>query len=126
MAYTFDNNFDFESLREYIEQADIVGSNIFLLEKPKQVKAKTYIVYNFRELNGGTAVRQYQVNFRVVSDNVLTCNTTKNALIQLLDLYDRPCNIYGIRSIKMLNGGGLTYSDETKEFNCFLYFAVRV
>ena len=117
---------DFENLRAYIEKADIVGKNIFLINKPKKIKADSYIVYNFRETNGGKTIRDYQIDLRIISPNVLSVIDIKEKLINLLDFYNRPCDIEGIRVMKMLDGGGLALNEETGEYNCFLYFSAKI
>lgn len=113
---------DFNNLRAFIENADICGNNIFLFDKPIEIKADHYILYSFKELDGGRTTREYQIDIRIVGRDKQKILDMKEKLIYLLDFYYKPCPIKGIRSLKLLNGGGFDFDNRTKEYNVFLYF----
>lgn len=124
---------DMNVIREYIVASNIVGENVFLFEKPnvKELNSVTdYIVYNFKEIDGGSTIRRYQLDIRVVSPDSLKVIEMKDEVIQLLDVYYRSCKIMNvetiIRSIKLVNGGGLIKNTETNEFNSIIYFEVKI
>lgn len=120
---------DFNVLREYLVQANIVSDSVFLFEKPTQIKCNDYIVYNFKELSGG-AVKQYQLDIRVIGKDKLKVLENKDKLIKALDIYDKACKIQDeemtIRKINLVNGGGLIFNDETNEYNAVCYFKLFV
>lgn len=120
---------DFNVIREYIVNADIVGENVFLFEKPLQIECTDYIIYTFKEITGG-AVKQYQLDIRVVGKDKLIVLSNMQKIIDLLDIYNNFCKIQDdetvIRSIKMINGGGMAFDDESNEYNAVAYFNVII
>lgn len=120
---------DFNSLRKYIVQADIVSENVFLFEKPQHIQCNDYIIYNFKELTGGS-IRQYQLDVRIVGRDKLKVLKNKDKIIDILDIYRTACKIQDeemtIRKINLVNGGGLIYDDEHKEYNAICYFKAFV
>lgn len=120
---------DFNVIREYIVNADIVEENVFLFEKPPQIECTNYIIYTFKEIAGG-AVKQYQLDIRVVGKDKLIVLSNKQKIIDLLDIYNNFCKIQDdetvIRSIKMINGGGMAFDDESNEYNAVAYFNVII
>ena len=121
---------DFNVIREYLVSQNIVGENIFLFEKPLQVKADDYIIYNFKELDGGSTIRIYQLDVRVVSKDKLKAIEIKDKVINALDIYYKTCKIKNedttIRNIRLTNGGGMIRNDETGEYNVLTYFIARI
>jgi hypothetical protein len=121
---------DMNVIREYIVANSIVGENVFLFEKPKEIEVTDYIIYNFKELGGGSTIRSYQLDIRAVSDNSLRAIEIKDNVIQLLDIYYKHCKIQNedttIRSIKLVNGGGLIKNPDTGEYNSIIYFQVKL
>jgi hypothetical protein len=124
---------DMNVIREYIIANDIVGENVFLVEKPnvKEFNNVTdYIIYNFKEIDGGSTIRRYLLDIRAVSNNSLKAIEIKDNVIQLLDVYYKSCTIKNeditIRSIKLVNGGGLIKDNEKNNYNSIIYFEVKI
>lgn len=121
---------DMNVIREYLVSQSIVGENIFLYEKPEKAKCTDYIIYNFKELDGGATVRHYQLDIRCVSKDKLKAIEIKDKVVNTLDIYYKNCKIQDIettiRSIKLVNGGGLIKNSETGEYNSLVYFSVKI
>lgn len=123
---------DMNVIREHLiadsELYSLVGDNVFLFERPEKVKCTDYVIYTFKELNGGGSIRQYQLDIRVVSKDKLKLLSIKDRIIKLLDVYDRPTNIKNadeaIRTCSLVNGGGIAQNDEG-EYNAFVYFLIQ-
>lgn len=124
---------DMNVIREYLiadsELYSLIGDNVFLFERPEKVKCTDYVIYTFKELNGGGTIRQYQLDIRVVSKDKLNLLSIKDRIIYLLDVYDRPANIKNadaaIRTCELVNGGGIAKNDEG-EYNAFIYFLIQI
>ena len=121
---------DMNVIREIIVSRNLVGENVFLYEKPEKVSCQNYIIYNFKEIDGGSSIRTYQIDFRIVSKDMLKAIEIKDGLIEELDCFNRPCNITNeetvIRSIKLLNGGGIIKNEEKGEYNILVFFYVKI
>lgn len=125
---------DMNVIREYlvsdIALSSLVNDNIFLLEKPEQITAKDYILYNFKEINGGSSIRDYQLDIRIVSKDKLKLLTIKEAIINLLDNFNRPTKIEDsetiIRHTRLINGGGMIKDEDKGEYNLLVYFLVKI
>lgn len=125
---------DMNAIREYIcsndEIKNLIGENVFLFEKPEQITATHYILYNFKEMNGGSRVRDYQLDIRIVGKEKLKLLHIKDVLINILDNFNRDTNIKDnttiIRHTRLINGGGIGFDDDRKEYNVFLYFLVKI
>ena len=121
-------------MREYLVSDTtvntLVGENIFLFEKPDQIKADNYIIYNFKEINGGQSIRDYQLDFRIVSKDKLKLFPIKDQLIQILDNFNKPTKIKDsntvIRHTRLINGGGIIKNEESREYNLLVYFLVKI
>lgn len=124
---------DFNVIREYLIADNtlhsLVSDNVFLFEKPPKITCDNYIIYTFKELNGGSSIRQFQLDIRAVSKDKLKLLEIKDRAIELLDVYNRPTDIKnadeGIRTCILTNGGGIAKNDETKEYNAFVYFYIQ-
>jgi len=88
---------DMNAIREYIcsneEIKSLIGDNVFLFEKPEQITAKNYILYNFKEISGGQSIRDYQLDIRIVGKDKLKLLQIKDVLITMLDNFNRNTNI---------------------------------
>ena len=124
---------DFNCIREFLaadgELNALVGDNIFLYERPEQIKCDSYITYSFHELHGASAVRQYQLDIRAISKDIREVLLVKDRVIKILDCYDKPCSISTadekVLNCLLVNGGGLAHNDETNEYYAFSYFIVN-
>lgn len=121
---------DFNVIREYLVSKNIVGENVFFLEKPEKVTCTDYVIYTFKELDGGNIIRHYQLDIRCVSKEPLQVIEIKDKVINALDIYYKFCKInneqFVIRSIKLLNGGGTIKNEEKGEYNALVYFYVTI
>lgn len=125
---------DMNLIREYLISntaiQDFVGNNIFLFEKPSQIDAETYILYSFKEINGGSGIRDYQLDLRIVGKDKLTLFDIKDNLIELLDNFNKPTKIkdttVAIRHSRLINGGGLVKNEESGEYYLIVYFLIRI
>lgn len=126
---------DMNVIREYLVADEtlnaLIGENIFLFEKPEKVKANTYIIYNFKEINGATGgIRDYQLDIRIVSKDKLSLFSIKDRLIELLDNYNKPTKIKDssavVRHTRLINGGGIIKNEESGEYNLLVYFLVKI
>ncbi|WP_316322642.1 hypothetical protein [Clostridium sp.] len=121
-------------IREHLvldtEINSLVGENIFLFEKPPKSKAETYIIYNFKELNGGSSIRDYQLDIRIVSKDKLKLFPIKDRLIEILDNFNKPTKIKDsetiIRHTHLVNGGGIIKNEESGEYHLLVYFLVKI
>ena len=125
---------DMNAIREYlISNSDLyslIGNDIFLFEKPEKVTATDYVVYNFKELSGGSSIRDYQLDIRIVGKNKLKLLTIKDIIITLLDNFNKPTKIKDdtttIRHTRLVNGGGIIKNEESGEYNVLVYFLVKI
>lgn len=123
------------TIREYLIADTVlnslVGENIFLFEKPKQITANDYIIYNFKELNGtvGT-IQDYQLDIRIISKDKPSLFSIKDRLIALLNNHNKPTQIKDdvavIRQTRLINGGGIIKNDGTGEYNLLVYFLIKI
>lgn len=121
-------------IRNYLisdEQLMVLLNNkeaIFLVEKPEQLNYDPYIVYFYKIIDGGV-VKNYQLEFRLISKDLSKLLTIQSRLIKLLDTpyYNRIVKDdgYFVRLIKLLNGGGMLKNPATNNYEIILYFQVR-
>lgn len=92
---------------------------VFCVEKPEVYGNKTgedftatnYIVIKWNEISGGNPVRHYSVEIGIHSTDTYHVLELKDGLIDLLDYYNRPCDLPGICKFRLSNEGGI-YKDE--------------
>ncbi|MEI5909455.1 hypothetical protein WAK64_20715 [Bacillus spongiae] len=96
---------------------------IYWIEKPKEKEHDTFIVYRYKELNGGL-IKDYQFTFRLISKNLVTLKKIHEKTVKLLDQY-RKIDIPNIRYCALVNGGGMARNPSTEEFESVLYFLVK-
>ena len=125
---------DMNAIREHLvsnaEIYSLVGNNVFLFEKPEKLTAKDYVIYNFKELNGGSSIKDYQLDIRVVGKDKLRLLTIKDIIITLLDNFNKPTKIKDdtatIRHTRFVNGGGIIKNQDSGEYNVLVYFLVKI
>ncbi len=103
--------------------------SIYLVEKPKEKKNETYIVYFFKPITGGY-VKDYQFEFRLISKDLNKLIAIQERLINLLDdprgekiIKDDDTTI---RSTKLLNGGGQVNNEDTGNYEIVVYFLCQI
>lgn len=125
---------DMNVIREYLVSdaalSSLVNDNIFLLEKPPKSNTKDFVLYNFKEINGGQRIRDYQLDIRIVSKDKLKLLAIKDAVISLLDNFNKQTNIRDsdtvIRHTRLINGGGMIKDEDKGEYNLLVYFLVKI
>ncbi len=125
---------DMNLIREYIvlddEIFNILGSSVFLFEKPELSQAEKYIIYNFKEISGGNSIRDYQLDLKVVCKDKLSLFPIKDRLIEILDNFNKPTKIKDsnitIRSTRLINGGGIVKNIDSGEYNLLIYFLIKI
>lgn len=102
---------------------------IYLVEKPKEINSDTYIVYFFKPLTGGF-IKDYQIEFRLISKDLSKLIAIQSRLINLLDdtrgkmiIKD---NETVIRSTKLLNGGGTVKNENTGNHETVVFFLCQI
>lgn len=88
---------------------------IWLHEKPENITPSDnrFILIKWREINGGQTVRHFAVELWIYSKELRDVITTKDALVNMLDFYNRPCEISRFKKFVLSNEGGI-YFDENK------------
>ncbi|WP_346874232.1 hypothetical protein [Clostridium sp. UBA5988] len=122
---------DISLIRKYlIEDTEInslVGSNIFLLEKPNEINADDFICLLYKPLNGGV-VKSYQIEVRLFSKDIMKLMKLEKSVIDRLD-WTRQQNISNSNSIiydcELLNGGGTIKDSETGVIETLLFFMLK-
>ncbi len=102
---------------------------IYQVEKPKDIVNDTYIVFLNKPLSGGY-IRDWQIEFRVISKDLSKLTAIQSRLIHLLDNpreYNHlKNNEVGIRKIKLLNGGGTLRNPSTNNFELIVFFLCTI
>ena len=68
---------------------------VWLYEKPDDITPfdNRFILVKWREINGGQTVRHFTVELWIYAKELRDVITTKDALVNMLDFYNRPCEI---------------------------------
>lgn len=118
----------FVELKNYIEShiADFDGltfsardrnskrdySAVYLVEKPETHDiTSNALIIKWNEYNGGQTIRSFAVEIRIMSKDIASVIKIKDALVNLLDFYNRPCEIPKYKKFVLSNEGGI-YLDE--------------
>jgi len=103
--------------------------SIYLVEKPKEIENETYLVYFFKPISGGY-IKDYQIEFRLISKDLSKLLAIQSRLMKLLDdprdktiIKDDETTI---RSIKLLNGGGFWKNPDTGNHEMVVYFLCKI
>lgn len=122
-----------EVLRKYIvndsEMNGLIGNNIFFVDKPEKVKSDNYIIYKYKELNGGY-IKDYSVELNVIGKDLSKLIKVKERLIELIDDPQNTKTIKDnnmtIRTSHLVNGGGITKNPETGNYHVVIFFTVKI
>jgi hypothetical protein len=122
---------DISLIRKYlIEDTEIkylIGSNIFLLEKPNEINVDDFICLLYKPLDGGI-VKSYQVEIRLFGKDIMKLMQLEKAVIKRLD-WTRQQNISNsnstIYNCELLNGGGTIKDSETGVIETLLFFMIK-
>ena len=115
---------DFIAKNIFMEKTILDGIEIplvFLVEKPKDIlNAESYIVYSFREIDGGKTLRHYEVEISINCKNIKDIFQIRQNIINDLDFYNRPCSL-GYQKMILANEGGI-YLDEISGYHRDKFF----
>ena len=121
-------------IRKYLLQdTDLLnllgGQFLWLIEKSEKVEADPYIIYKYKELNGGY-IKDYQIEFNIIGSDLSKLLSIKYKLIDLLDdprsekaIKD---NETVVRHSKLLNGGGMAKNPNTGNFELIVFFLCKI
>lgn len=99
-----------------VENADKSTSKaVWLVEKPSTFLPADdrYVVIKFNEINGGQTIRHFALELQIHAKEIRDIVLTKDALVNMLDFYNRPCEIPRYKKLVFSNEGGI-YFDENK------------
>lgn len=103
--------------------------SIYLVEKPEEFEVDPYIVYFYKPLSGGF-IKDWQLEFRLISKNLNKLISIQNRLVNLLDDPRGEKIIKNeettIRSSKLLNGGGMIKNPDTGNYEMVVYFLLQI
>ena len=88
---------------------------VWLFEKPEALTPTDdrFILIKWHEINGGQTVRHFVIDIWIHSKELRDVIITKDALVNMLDFYNRPCEIDRFKKLVLSNEGGI-YFDENK------------
>lgn len=124
---------DFDCVREYLVNSGIVPKctnkkdhrkkydAIFLLEKPEDIEADTFLVYRFR-LDEGGIVKKYRFEIDVYAKDIISGEELKNNIKNCLDFRYRPIEMDDFVKFAISDEDGFTYMDSLEVYKDTLYF----
>ncbi|OCZ52193.1 hypothetical protein [Dehalobacter sp. TeCB1] len=105
---------------------------IYFIETPKEedmANVATYIIFFLKPLSGGF-VKDWQMEFRVISNDLSKIAAIQSRLIKLLDDSRGEIIIRDdetvIRSTSLINGGGTWKNPDTDNFETVVYFLLKI
>ena len=107
------------------------GSNnfnaVYLIEKPQnhKITSGNALIIKFNELNGGQAVRQHKIEVWILSKSLSDMVTIKDKIVNLLDFYNRPCEIPQFNKFRFSNEGGIYFDDKIEMYKNKLFFECK-
>ena len=101
--------------------------SIYLVEKPQNhiITSGNALIIKFHELNGGQVVRQHQVEIWILSNDLSNMVTIKDKIVNLLDFYNRPCEITQFNKFRFSNEGGIYFDDSLALYKNKLFFECK-
>lgn len=124
---------NFDVVRQYIVDSGIVpkAANkkdkhkkydaIFLLEKPEEIEADTFLCYRYR-LDEGGIVKKYRFEIDVYAKDILTGEELKTKIKNLLDFRYRPIEMDEFIKFSLSDEDGFLYMDSLETYKDTLYF----
>lgn len=124
---------DFDVVRQYLVDSGIVPKctnkkdhrkkydAIFLLDKPEEIEADTFLVYRYR-LDEGGIVKKYRFEIDVYSKDITTGEELKNKIKDCLDFRYRPIEIDEFVKFSLSDEDGFLYMDALEIYKDTLYF----
>jgi len=101
---------------------------VFLVEKPETytLTNNRMIIIKWREISGGKTVRRFVVETWIYAKEIKDVITIKDALTNMLDFYNRPCEITRFKKFTLSNEGGIYYDDKKQLYVDKLFFECRL
>lgn len=124
---------DFDCVRQYLVDSGIVPKAtlktdkkkkfdaIFLLDKPEEIEADTFLCYRWR-LDEGGIVKKYRFEIDVYSKDITTGEELKNKIKDCLDFRYRPIEIDEFVKFSLSDEDGFSYMDALEVYKDTLYF----
>lgn len=124
---------DFDVVRQYLVNSGIVPKctnkkdkkkkydAIFLIEKPEDIEADTFLVYRYR-LDEGGIVKKYRLEIDIFAKDILTGEELKNKIKDCLDFRYRPIEIDEFVKFSLSDEDGFSYMDALEVYKDTLYF----
>lgn len=124
---------DFDVVRQYLVNSGIVPKctnkkdkkkkydAIFLIEKPEDIEADTFLVYRYR-LDEGGIVKKYRLEIDIFAKDILTGEELKNKIKDCLDFRYRPIDMDEFVKFALSDEDGFLYTDSLDAYRDTLYF----
>ncbi len=124
---------NFDVVRQYLVDSGIVpqATNkkdnqrvydaIFLLEKPEELEADTFLCYRYR-LDEGGIVKKYRFEIDVYAKDILAGEALKTEIKNLLDFRYRPIDMDEFIKFTLSDEDGFLYNEATEIYKDTLYF----
>lgn len=117
------------SIRKYLlqdtELVALLNDAIFFIHRPLGRKDSNYVTYNYKVIKSGH-VQYYMLTVVCKGNDLTKLMQIQDRIIYLLDDFKGEAKIKDenniIRAIKLLNGGGQVYDEETNEYVIVNYF----
>lgn len=101
--------------------------SVFLIEKPDIYELSNIgIIIKFNEISTGNDVRHYAIELKIESKEIADLLTTKEALVSLLDFYNRPCEIANYVKFVFSNEGGFYFDKNINLYVDKLFFDCKL
>lgn len=124
----------FDAVRQYLVDSGIVPKAtlktdkrkkfdaIFLLEKPEEMQADTFLIYRWRLEEGGI-LNKYRFEIDVYSKDILTGEELKKQIKNKLDFFTRPDEMLDdFVKFALTDEDGFSYLDSEEIYKDTLYF----
>lgn len=100
---------------------------IYLVEKPKTHDiTSNAVIIKWNEIDGGSPVRSFAVEIRILSKDIANVLQIKDTLVQMLDFYNRPCEITKYKKFRLSNEGGIYFDDIANLYVDKLFFECKL
>lgn len=106
------------------------GDHIWLVDKPTEVTASPYIIYTYKEMQGGGFIKDYQFEFKIIGNDLTKVHDIREKVIDLLDDPREEKIIKNtdtvVRHSKLFKGGDMTKNSETGNYEMIVFFLIKI
>lgn len=101
---------------------------VYLVEKPEthETTSGNYLLIKWNQNNGGHTVRSFTVEIWIMTKDLGDNCLIANELVNLLDFYNRPCEISKYKKFVLSNEGGTYYNDNIHLYTDKLFFECKL